>query len=74
MEKSKETAPSSAHPVVVKESPCSNQVKAYEQCLQSPWSSYWTSCKKEQQAFKSCSEFDKWLEMNVNLKTTQQKQ
>ena len=73
MEKSKEVA--LTHPAAaVKETPCNSEVKAYQQCLQSPWSSYWTSCKKEQHAFKSCSEFDKWLETTVNLKKTETKQ
>lgn len=47
-----------------KEGPCASQYKEYEKCLTS-FSYYFTNCKTQQTEFKSCSEFDKWLENSV---------
>lgn len=45
-------------------SPCATQVKEYKECLDS-FSSYFTGCKQQQEAFKACPEFNSWVETSV---------
>ena len=48
----------------VKAAPCATQVKEYQECLNS-LSYYLTSCRKQQDSFKACPEFNSWLQSSV---------
>ena len=50
-------------------SPCATQVKEYQECLQG-FTSFFTGCKKQQEAFKACPEFGSWLETSVKKTTS----
>lgn len=49
--------------------PCQTQLKEYQECLES-FSYFWTSCKKQQESFKACPEFNSWVESSVKPKKT----
>lgn len=63
--------PAPAPAPVAKPTPCQTQVQDYSKCLDS-FTGIFTGCRSEQTAFKSCSEFDKWVETTVKSKKTVQ--
>lgn len=65
-----DSTPKVVAPPVEKSSPCSKQIQEYANCLDS-FSGIFTSCRTEQNAFKSCSEFDTWLKTTVKKKNIQ---
>ena len=52
---------------VSKPTPCSKEIKEYQECLES-FSYYFTSCRKQQEALKMSPEFNSWLEQAVKTK------
>ena len=57
--------PQEVKPVVkVPSGPCATQIKDYQECLES-FSSFFTGCKKQQESFKACPEFNTWVETSV---------
>ena len=61
--KAKETTTPLAKPLTdsVLSGPCATQIKESKEWLES-FSYYWTSCKKQQDTFKACPEFNTYLE------------
>lgn len=57
-------------PVKPVSGPCASQLKDYQECLDS-FLSFFTGCKKQQEAFKACPEFGTWLETSVKNKRIQ---